>query len=87
MALPFYDECSNLQFNPEIQSSDDKSGSKDDVACDNLNPNALLNLLQRTGYSMTQHNGQRHYGGPPPGWKGPTPGKGKSSLSFEKISV
>ncbi|XP_044155748.1 APOBEC1 complementation factor isoform X2 [Bufo gargarizans] len=33
-------------------------------------------LIQRTGYSLTQENGQRRYGGPPPGWDGPPPERG-----------
>lgn len=28
---------------------------------------ALVNLLKKTGYSLVQENGQRKYGGPPPG--------------------
>lgn len=28
---------------------------------------ALLALMERTGYTMVQENGQRKYGGPPPG--------------------
>lgn len=28
---------------------------------------ALLALMERTGYNMVQENGQRKYGGPPPG--------------------
>ena len=32
------------------------------------NEKALLDLMERTGYSMIQENGQRKYGGPPPGW-------------------
>lgn len=28
---------------------------------------ALLDLMEKTGYSMVQENGQRKYGGPPPG--------------------
>lgn len=28
---------------------------------------ALLALLEKTGYSMVQENGQRKFGGPPPG--------------------
>ena len=28
------------------------------------------------GYNVTQRNGQRIYGGPPPNWKGPAPDKG-----------
>ncbi|KAM4636871.1 APOBEC1 complementation factor isoform 2-T2 [Discoglossus pictus] len=37
---------------------------------------ALRALVQRTGYSLTQENGQRRYGGPPPGWDGPPPERG-----------
>lgn len=28
---------------------------------------ALLDLMEKTGYNMVQENGQRKYGGPPPG--------------------
>ncbi|XP_042588448.1 probable RNA-binding protein 46 isoform X2 [Cyprinus carpio] len=37
---------------------------------------ALLALMDRTGYSMVQENGQRKFGGPPPGWEGPPPPRG-----------
>uniref|UniRef100_A0A665U4Q2 Probable RNA-binding protein 46 n=1 Tax=Echeneis naucrates TaxID=173247 RepID=A0A665U4Q2_ECHNA len=37
---------------------------------------ALLALLEKTGYHMVQENGQRKYGGPPPGWEGPPPPRG-----------
>uniref|UniRef100_A0A8C6MGA2 Probable RNA-binding protein 46 n=1 Tax=Nothobranchius furzeri TaxID=105023 RepID=A0A8C6MGA2_NOTFU len=37
---------------------------------------ALLALMEKTGYSMIQENGQRKYGGPPPGWEGPAPPRG-----------
>ncbi|XP_075469038.1 APOBEC1 complementation factor isoform X1 [Ascaphus truei] len=37
---------------------------------------ALRALVQRTGYSLTQENGQRRYGGPPPDWDAPTPERG-----------
>ncbi|XP_068114653.1 APOBEC1 complementation factor isoform X2 [Hyperolius riggenbachi] len=37
---------------------------------------ALRALIQRTGYNLTQENGQRRYGGPPPGWDGPPPERG-----------
>ncbi|XP_077786614.1 APOBEC1 complementation factor isoform X3 [Podarcis muralis] len=36
----------------------------------------LRTLMQRTGYSLIQENGQRKYGGPPPGWDGPPPERG-----------
>nr|XP_014349732.1 PREDICTED: APOBEC1 complementation factor isoform X2 [Latimeria chalumnae] len=37
---------------------------------------ALRALIQRTGYSLIQENGQRKYGGPPPVWEGPPPERG-----------
>ncbi|CAF98753.1 unnamed protein product [Tetraodon nigroviridis] len=37
---------------------------------------ALLDLMEKTGYSMVQENGQRKYGGPPPDWEGPPPPRG-----------
>ncbi|XP_041444468.1 RNA-binding protein 47 isoform X3 [Xenopus laevis] len=40
------------------------------------NEAALLALMERTGYTMVQENGQRKYGGPPPGWEGSTPPRG-----------
>ena len=33
-------------------------------------------ILERTGYSLDVTTGQRKYGGPPPGWEGPSPGVG-----------
>lgn len=39
------------------------------------NEQNLLRLMERTGYSMVQENGQRKYG-PPPDWKGPPPPRG-----------
>ena len=62
--------------NLQVTSPDDT-----DLNLTNLpHQQALVNLMQRTGYNMIQQNGQRHYGGPPPGWKGPTPGKGNLVL-------
>ncbi|XP_072262390.1 RNA-binding protein 47 isoform X1 [Pyxicephalus adspersus] len=40
------------------------------------NEAALIALMERTGYSMVQENGQRKYGGPPPGWEGLHPPRG-----------
>ncbi|CAN9510402.1 unnamed protein product [Ophioblennius macclurei] len=39
------------------------------------NEPALVALMERTGYSMVQENGQRKYG-PPPGWSGQSPPRG-----------
>ena len=36
----------------------------------------LLIYFFAIGYNVTQRNGQRIYGGPPPNWKGPAPDKG-----------
>lgn len=33
------------------------------------NEAALLALMEKTGYNMVQENGQRKFGGPPPGRK------------------
>ncbi|NXP43766.1 RBM46 protein, partial [Heliornis fulica] len=43
---------------------------------DTQNETALLALMEKTGYYITQENGQRKFGGPPPGWKGPPPPRG-----------
>ncbi|XP_061440077.1 RNA-binding protein 47 isoform X4 [Rhineura floridana] len=40
------------------------------------NETALLQLIERTGYTMVQENGQRKYGGPPPDWEGLHPPRG-----------
>ncbi|XP_068448130.1 RNA-binding protein 47 isoform X8 [Clinocottus analis] len=39
------------------------------------NEPALVSLMERTGYSMVQENGQRKYG-PPPGWNATSPPRG-----------
>ena len=36
----------------------------------------LLALQEETGYDIMQKQGQRIFGGPPPGWTGPPPGRG-----------
>ena len=41
-----------------------------------INDQKQLALMKKTGYNMIQRNGQRIYGGPPPGWQGPPPCKG-----------
>ncbi|XP_073525045.1 probable RNA-binding protein 46 [Phyllobates terribilis] len=40
------------------------------------NEAALLALMEKTGYNMVQENGQRKFGGPPPGWEGSPPPRG-----------
>uniref|UniRef100_UPI00358EF884 probable RNA-binding protein 46 n=2 Tax=Myxine glutinosa TaxID=7769 RepID=UPI00358EF884 len=39
------------------------------------NTDALLDLMEKTGYNMIQENGQRRFG-PPPDWIGPPPPRG-----------
>lgn len=41
-----------------------------------MNDQKQIELIQRTGYELSQRNGQRIYGGPPPNWLGPPPTKG-----------
>ncbi|KAJ8920437.1 hypothetical protein NQ315_005305 [Exocentrus adspersus] len=36
----------------------------------------IKQILDRTGYTLDVTTGQRKYGGPPPGWEGPSPGAG-----------
>lgn len=47
-----------------------------DVISGAKNQAALLQLMERTGYNIVQENGQRKFGGPPPDWSGPPPGRG-----------
>uniref|UniRef100_A0A6Q2Y9V4 Probable RNA-binding protein 46 n=1 Tax=Esox lucius TaxID=8010 RepID=A0A6Q2Y9V4_ESOLU len=47
-----------------------------DRTLESPNEAALLVLMEKTGYSMVQENGQRKFGGPPPGWEGPPPPRG-----------
>lgn len=50
---------------------------------------SLQSILERTGYTLDVTTGQRKYGGPPPGWDGPTPGNGceVSSACFYCIQL
>ncbi|XP_056299358.1 probable RNA-binding protein 46 isoform X2 [Pseudoliparis swirei] len=51
-------------------------GGEDEFKASCAREIALLALMEETGYSMVQENGQRKYGGPPPGWEGPAPPRG-----------
>jgi hypothetical protein len=44
----------------------------------------LSKLVDKTGYTLLQRNGQRVYGGPPPKWEGPPPPRG-SEVFVAKI--
>ncbi|CAL8302554.1 unnamed protein product [Lota lota] len=50
------------------KAGDDLAGTHKEVS--------LRALIQRTGYQLLQENGQRRFGGPPPGWEGPPPERG-----------
>ncbi|KAJ8008512.1 hypothetical protein DPEC_G00105650, partial [Dallia pectoralis] len=54
------------------------SGSRlaEDRTLESPNEAALLALMEKTGYSMVQENGQRKFGGPPPDWEGSPPPRG-----------
>ncbi|XP_015226362.1 PREDICTED: probable RNA-binding protein 46, partial [Cyprinodon variegatus] len=54
----------------------DSPADKDDFRVSCAKEMALLALMEKTGYNMVQENGQRKYGGPPPGWEGPAPPRG-----------
>ena len=43
----------------------------------------LLDLENKTGYSIKQRHGQRIYGDPPPGWEGPKPGRGTEVYCYK----
>ncbi|XP_075050914.1 RNA-binding protein 47 isoform X2 [Mixophyes fleayi] len=58
-----------------MMSSDSSSKITEGVA-GAPNEAALIALMERTGYAMVQENGQRKYGGPPPGWEGLHPPRG-----------
>uniref|UniRef100_A0A3Q3G8I4 Probable RNA-binding protein 46 n=1 Tax=Kryptolebias marmoratus TaxID=37003 RepID=A0A3Q3G8I4_KRYMA len=54
----------------------DSRGVRDEFTALCSKEMALLALMEKTGYNMVQENGQRKYGGPPPGWEGPAPPRG-----------
>uniref|UniRef100_A0A3P8UZR6 Probable RNA-binding protein 46 n=1 Tax=Cynoglossus semilaevis TaxID=244447 RepID=A0A3P8UZR6_CYNSE len=41
-----------------------------------INEESLLLMMKHSGYTVIQENGQRKFGGPPPGWEGPPPPRG-----------
>ncbi|XP_078720846.1 RNA-binding protein 47-like [Lampetra fluviatilis] len=63
---------------PAARMTAEETGSMSGCDAVNSAPNgpALTTLMERTGYSMIQENGQRKFGGPPPGWQGPPPQRG-----------
>ncbi|KAM9838035.1 APOBEC1 complementation factor isoform 2-T2 [Aulostomus maculatus] len=57
-----------MEANQKVSGGDALAGTQKEAA--------LRALMQRTGYQLLQENGQRRYGGPPPGWDGPPPERG-----------
>jgi len=56
---------------------DQEQFEESDMLCnDPVKDLALRKLCEQTGYTIKQENGQRKYGGPPPGWDDVVPGKG-----------
>nr|XP_043877004.1 probable RNA-binding protein 46 isoform X2 [Solea senegalensis] len=52
---------------PVVESEQEPRGIMDE---------SLLGLTKHSGYTVVQENGQRKFGGPPPGWEGPPPPRG-----------
>nr|CAD7429099.1 unnamed protein product [Timema monikensis] len=52
------------------------SGSSSGAQVKAPDEDKIKSILERTGYTLDVTTGQRKYGGPPPGWEGPTPGSG-----------
>ncbi|XP_060923429.1 RNA-binding protein 47 isoform X5 [Limanda limanda] len=59
---------------PSLHSLEGQINLPEGVLAAPIEP-ALKALMERTGYSMIQENGQRKYG-PPPGWNGASPPRG-----------
>lgn len=57
-----------------ISTNEDRNQTSQTIS-DAANATALLALMEKTGFSMMQENGQRKFG-PPPGWTGPPPSRG-----------
>jgi len=63
--------------NSNDATTNNSNSSNPDVLCnDPVKDQALKELCRKTGYTIKQENGQRKYGGPPPGWNDRIPGKG-----------
>lgn len=54
-------------FSEVIMDEGSTSQLSENIKMDSSKEAALLSLMDRTGYSMVQENGQRKFGGPPPG--------------------
>ena len=63
------DFLSLSSLTPKNQDANSVAQTKDNDA-------QTLELLHRTRYPLSQKNGQRIYGNPPPNWTGPPPTKG-----------
>ncbi|XP_061408443.1 RNA-binding protein 47-like isoform X2 [Lethenteron reissneri] len=67
-------------MNGSMESNPSHGGSLESAAAVAAAPPPLspsiLALLSRTGFQLSHENGQRRYGGPPPGWEGAPPPRG-----------
>ncbi|CAK9301682.1 unnamed protein product [Gordionus sp. m RMFG-2023] len=70
--LPIDDSSDNCF----IAETDETIYYPDEQQLDKDGSDSMIKLLQRTGYTMIQENGQRKYGGPPPNWQGDPPSRG-----------
>lgn len=68
---------SNIDHNGNHNSINIMNNNNENQSDNNRAMNAMLvALMEKTGYTMVQENGQRKFGGPPPRWEGPPPPKG-----------
>ncbi|GAB1608606.1 probable RNA-binding protein 46 isoform X1 [Argonauta hians] len=61
--------------NTSCSSSNEDRNKTSQTISEASNATALLELMEKTGFSMMQENGQRKFG-PPPSWTGPPPSRG-----------
>ena len=52
----------------ESPNPNEQVGDQQGIPADLQSQAKILKLIERTGYNIVQENGQRRYGGPPPGW-------------------
>lgn len=62
------------ELSPEKTGANDNDSNESPLTADNQS-SPIARLMERTGYSIVQQNGQRRYG-PPPDWDGQAPSRG-----------
>jgi len=63
-----------------LVTTDVAASSTTETPLSGANEEKVKALLDRTGYTLDITTGQRKYGGPPPGWEGPEPGRGEKKF-------